>query len=262
MIISHKHQFIFLHCRKVAGSTITTLCNRHLGPKDLQIGGWPDTIEAGGKYNRRAIEIALRNPVDLFTTSTKKSIKSARLHFDPWTVNRLVKTYSKDKAGLPGGAHPRASSVRAFDEIAWKNYFKFCFVRNPWDHAVSDYHWRSHIRGCSHVSFKEFLRRLSDPERSDPERMRPPLRSNWDIYAIDGRVEADFVGRFESLDSDLSHVSQFLGLDLDLRSVPRAKGGIRKAEKSIGEFYDEEGIDLVGRIYAEEVSEFAYEPNW
>lgn len=262
MIISHKHKFIFLHCRKVAGSTITSLCNRHLGHHDIQIGAWPDVIEAGGSYNRRTIGISLSNPFDLFIESAKKSIKNKRLHFDPQVVNKIVSTYFRDKAGLPGGAHPRASSVRAFDEIAWKSYFKFCFVRNPWDHAVSDFYWRSHVRGCYHISFKEFLRRVSDPQRPDPERMRPPLRSNWDIYAIDGKVEADFVGRFESLDSDLFSVGQSIGLDLDLSSAPRAKGGIRKTQKYIGDFYDKEGIELVEKIYAEEILKFSYEPSW
>ena len=57
MFISFKKKYIFMHSRKTAGSSITALLNKDIGPKDIQIGAWPDAIEAGGKYNNHAISI-------------------------------------------------------------------------------------------------------------------------------------------------------------------------------------------------------------
>jgi len=172
-----------------------------------------------------------------------------------------VQSYLRD-VGLPGGAHPKASVVRDFDDLAWRNYFKFCFVRNPWDHAVSDYFWRCSVRGCSHVTFKEFLKRMDNPEQPDIEGIVPPMRSNWEIYTIDDKIAVDFVGKFENLGADLWKVGQHLGIKLDLNSVPRSKGGIRKTRKSLSEIYDYEAVELVRSIYENEIAEFRYEPNW
>jgi len=38
--------------------------------------------------------------------------------------------------------HPELADVRRFlGEEIWNSYFKFAFVRNPYDIAVSRYHW-------------------------------------------------------------------------------------------------------------------------
>ena len=60
MIISHKHKFIFMHSRKCAGSSMEVMLNKHLGPNDIQIGSWPETILAGGSMNNRLSDRARR----------------------------------------------------------------------------------------------------------------------------------------------------------------------------------------------------------
>ncbi len=47
MIISHRHRFIFLHCRKAAGSSIAQALAPYLGEDDLHLGTWPEALEAG-----------------------------------------------------------------------------------------------------------------------------------------------------------------------------------------------------------------------
>lgn len=260
MIISHKHKFIFLHCRKVAGSSITTLLNRYLGSDDIQTGAWPDTIEAGGSYNTWALQIVQRSPWTLLRGSAGYAVRSKRLQYNPWVVNRLVQSYLETERNLPGGAHPLAERVRAFDPKAWRDYYKFCFVRNPWDYALSDFYWRSHMRGVSAISFVEYLKRVEDPERPDPERLAPPHSSNWPIYSIDDKVSVDFVGRYETLEEDLRSVGKTLGLTLELQSVPRAKGRIRSHKKTMEEMYNGDAMALVSLIYRREISEFCYKP--
>ncbi len=257
MILSHKHKFIFLHCRKVAGSTITTLCNRYLGPTDIQTGAWSDTIAAGGRYNDWVVNVAQQ-----MDGCGRRQGKTGIAHLSPNDVNRYVHRFMAKNMGMAGGAHPAAESVRNFDPVAWQDYFKFCFVRNPWTHAVSDYYWRCNGRNCDNVSFKEFLRRLADPERPDSERLVPRHRSNWDIYAIGRRVAVDFVGRYENLEADLATVGETIGIELDLTSVPSAKADVRPRKRSIAEHYDTEAIDLVAKIYSNEISEFGYSPDF
>jgi hypothetical protein len=236
----------------------------HLGPRDIQIGAWQDSIAAGGKFNRRATCMASQYPLKLLYASLKYSLDKRKLQFSPSCVNHLVKRYMREHAGFGDreGAHVGASKVMAYDRNAWKNYFKFCFVRNPWDHAVSDYYWRLHCRGNPNVSFREFLLRLDDPSRDDPEKLLPPIRTNWEIYTINDEIAVDFVGRFENLDEDLSKVGRRIGISLDLRSVNESKGEIRNRKRSIEEHYDDVCIDLVSKIYAKEISTFSFEPSF
>lgn len=259
MIISHRHRFIFMHSRKTAGSSMSVLLNRHLGPRDIQIGTWPDCIANGGRYNRATLLTALSQPRRLLGVSLRHSRKTGQPGFAPFIVNRIVRETYEARGITATGAHAHASEIRAFAPEAWDSYFKFSFVRNPWTHAVSDYYWRLETAGKPDVDFREFIRRLEDPERPDPEELRPPVVTNWPIYTIDDEIALDHVARYEALTEETDYIGRQIGLPLDLSSV-HAKGRVRNHKKDIAGHYDTELVEAVGRIYAKEVRAFGYEP--
>lgn len=259
LIISHRHKFIFMHSRKTAGSSVTAALNPFLGPRDIQLGAWPETIAGGGRFNRKALLVAMSDPRLLWRRSAAHSRQCGRLAVSPEAVNRITKHHFCNRHGFSHGAHARASEVRAFAPDAWDSYFKFAIVRNPWTHAVSDYCWRMHLCKQPNVSFADYLRRLADPERPDPEGLRPPLMSNWEIYAIDDEIAVDRVGRYEDLSEEIAAFGAQLGLPLALGGH-RAKAGIRDARKSPAEYYDAESVELVRDIYAREIAAFGYAP--
>ncbi len=261
MILSHQHKFIFMHSRKTAGSSISVSLNKYLGPKDLQLGAWPESIRAGGKYNDLSLSIAARKPHKLILESIKYSLKNRVVAASPFYINKALKKHMMDKHAFKLGAHVSAEQIRNFDEYSWDNYFKFCFVRNPWTHAVSDYHWRLNaIKGqdVTGITFKEFLKRLDDPTLPDPEGVRPPIITNWSIYTINDKVALDFIGKYESLDDDLRKVSAKLDLQVDIGTV-QAKGSVRPKSKSTRDYYDDESIELVRKIYKNEIECFSYQ---
>lgn len=45
MIISHKYKFIFIKTRKTAGSSISNILRKYLGPNDIADGDWVDGLE-------------------------------------------------------------------------------------------------------------------------------------------------------------------------------------------------------------------------
>ena len=45
MIISHKHEFIFIHTRKTAGSAIKCSLAKYLGPDDIVVGSINEYFE-------------------------------------------------------------------------------------------------------------------------------------------------------------------------------------------------------------------------
>jgi len=258
MIISYKKKIIFMHSRKTAGSSITVLLNKNIGPKDIQIGSWIDSLKSGGMYNQKAIAIASHEIINILRKSLKLSFHKKKMVLDHHYINYFIKKYAEKKYGLKNGGHCTAKEVKNFAGKYWSEYFKFAFVRNPWDHAVSDFHWQTKSRKCNSVNFKEFLYRLDDPKREDKEKLRPPIITNWSIYTINDSIAVDFLGRYENLVEDLNKIGDKIGINLNIKDV-RSKSGIRPPKKRLIDHYDEETIELVRKIYKKEIEEFGYE---
>ena len=257
MIISHKHKFIFMHSRKTAGSTLATILNRHLGPDDIQIGAWVDTIDSGGKYNKNIILKSARYPIKVLFSSIKYSFNHKSIRLSPIAINSSTKLYYRSISNDQLTTHATAEAVKSHFPDIWNEYFKFAFVRNPFSHAVSDYYWRLHLCGEPSISFKEFIYRLYDSNRPDPENIRPPIISNWNIYTINNKVEMDFIGYFEKLDEEIRKIESIIGIDL-VKNINNSKGSIRSKSKSIEDHYDQELIEKVSTIYKKEIDHFGY----
>ena len=246
-----------MHSRKTAGSSITVLLNKEIGPKDIQIGVWPDVIKANGKYNNHAISIIKKNFLEIMKESIKSSLIKRNISIDHGAINRSIRKYFSKNYGLTKGTHSSATQVKEFAAEYWDKYFKFAFVRNPWDHAVSDFHWRIRNKKNSNINFKEFLYLLADPERLDKEKIRPPIITNWSIYTINNSIALDFIGRYENLEDDLKKVEKIIGVGLNISSN-WSKAKIRSKKKCLAEYYDDEGIELVRKIYKNEIEAFDY----
>lgn len=171
-------------------------------------------------------------------------------------MNQTIRHHYADV--FPGNAHATAAQIRSAFPDEWASYYKFAFVRNPWAHAVSDYYWRLHSRAVSDVSFSEYIARLEDLDRPDPENLRPAVISNWDIYGIGDEIAVDFIGRFETLKEDLATVGGHLGLKLDLNTAA-SKTGVRKKNRPVSDHYNEATDAAIRRIYAREIAHFNYE---
>lgn len=250
MIISYSQKFIFLHSRKTAGSSISVALARQFGPDDIMLGCWSDAIKLGVRPNLASRSLAA---------------KAARFgKFDPtlWPAgdrfpdrfNAAVKRYFRTSQHFEAGAHSSAAQIKAYAKDYWNEAFKFSFVRNPWDHAASDYYWRgAHTKG---ISFKDFLGRMIDLSVPDPEKVRPPLQSNWTVYTINDEVVADYIGRYETLSEDLEHISARIGQRIDISSV-RAKSQVR-ANRETASLYDDDCVEMVRQIYKNEIETFGY----
>ena len=255
MYISPAKGFAFLHSRKVVGSSISARLALEMVDDDIMIGCWRDAASLGVYFNKKALAAAKSRAFSYAKFSTKNFLKGKGFSPTPSKMNYLIKQYYRLNFGLDAGAHSSAASVKKMLGEDWSSLFKFALVRNPWDHAVSDYYWRKCPQ--KRVSFKEFLHLLQEPTTADPRRVRPPIITNWSVYAIEDQISVDFVGRFERLETDLAKISSELGFNL-VDSLPRAKSTHRDKSKSLREHYDDESIELVSEIYRKEIDTFNY----
>ena len=258
MIISHKHQFIFIHCRKVAGSALSAYLAKFLGDDDLQIGCWSDAYDRGVLPNSRAWR-DIKHPL-------ARCNYYARLVLKNWGVSRNKRivealngaqkiAYTRVLGPVPD--HPTAATLKAFAPIEWKTYFKFCFVRNPFERVISDYRWRTRKMRLRPPTFKEYLQFL---DKHETWRSVVPLHyDNWPMYAISDAPDVDFIGRYEHLSEDFDKVLKHIGINGSGARLPIAK---RLGERQdLKDWYGPVEQDLVERIFQRELEYFGYSLN-
>lgn len=155
-----------------------------------------------------------------------------------------------------GGLHKHSSAAQArqvLGESLWNAYFKFSFVRNPWDLLVSQYHWWlvTPWDDANHTGRK--VRELNDFEDYvlSPYRRRA---SCLDFLADSaGKLDVDFVGRQETLRWDFARVCRRLGLPaIELQVENRTRHGPYPG------YYNPLTRDLVGAWFRADCTSFGY----
>lgn len=157
----------------------------------------------------------------------------------------------------------------------YRSYFKFSFVRNPWDRAVSCYANRFHedsnltsqryflsplkeILGKERITFRDyvsFVARVPD-DASDPHWRSQTLS----LYAHASTPVVDFIGRLENISDDIKFVFDQIGYQGPSEDVPHKQNSVgRFREADYQQYYDEETSEYVRRRYAQDVENFGYE---
>jgi len=253
VIISYHHRFLFMHCRKVAGSSIAAALAPHLAPGDLHLGTWPEAFERGVAPNARAWRDLL-HPMAGASFAARWLRRPARWVRRAHVVDALNGAqrlkYRSRLGHSPEHAHG-AAVARSFPE-AWRASYKFCFVRNPFDRAVSDYLWRTRKTGQS-LRFRAFLEALRDRDFRNPA--IPRHFDNWPIYTIDDRIAVDFVGRFERLEADLASAFERIGLPAPELGHAKAIAG----RSGYRDYYGPAERRLVEELFEPELEAFGYE---
>lgn len=248
MIVSHEHRFIFIHCRKVAGSSMKVALARHLGPNDLVIGSLHEIINAGIAVPP-AIEARLRKP------SAQLVTLGARILGKTWNEakNIAVKRQFRRDLGFDP-PHPPAPVAANFLGDAWSDYVKVCFTRNPFEQLASDYNFHRRVLRKS-FTFEEFISALEDPTGGGL--LNANAVTNWDMMSIDGEMVVDHVGRYERIEEDFAKIIDLLGLPPTPLGREKVTGASNR--QKYGELYTPDLKARVERLCAPELEAFGYE---
>lgn len=252
MIISHSKKFLFLHCRKTAGTYVSSLLYNFLEKNDLVLGTLEDIYNSNKFKIRNHLDFLKIKNINYTYKSLIKTLHN-RKNYGFFINNFYKQKYFKTYINPPH--MPYSQVAKIFPEC--KNFFKFCFVRNPYDYAVSDYLWRTkNLKKSDNLSFFDYLNiKLS----SSNHKIIPKPNTNWPIYTIQNKVEVDFVGKFENLDNDLRIIFSKLNLDpkcLNTINKPMKKNLYRDAYRS---YYTKKEKLLVEKLHHHEIEKFQYE---
>lgn len=139
------------------------------------------------------------------------------------------------------------------------DYFKFTFVRNPFDRIVSYYAYRSSA-DAAWVPAQEKGRPFADwlrfIHRNAAHRFtRIALSNQIDLISVNGKLLVDFIGRFETLREDWARLAGRFGMPTELPVVNRADSVSRK---HYSEYYDDETRRFVAEMFAADLEYFGY----
>lgn len=247
MIVSHRNKFIFVHSRKVAGSSMKVDLAPFLGKDDVLIGSWNEVIDSGQPINEHAERVLKTPRAQCFYWAARAKGRSAKD-----AVNVGIKGYYKWRLSS-NPPHPTAKESKSFFMDVWDHYVKFSFVRNPFERLASDYWWRRRVIG-KEFTFKKYLELLEGRGKTKGI-VHPGGASNWEMIAIDGRLEMDFVGRYEALGEDFSKICERLGIPMyGLPSKKKPKPGT----KDYAQLYGPIERRLVSALCAPEIEYFNY----
>jgi len=154
-----------------------------------------------------------------------------------------------------------------FSKRDFESFFKFAFVRNPWDRLLSAYNFLTSggmsegdrlwaERNLSGISgFEEFVKgHLRKRNIFSSIHFIPQYRFLCRPHSTDVRV--DFIGKYESLDRDFRTVREKIGLGTagELPHFNRGKSGAGDYRQA----YTRETRDIVAGVYRQDIELFGY----
>lgn len=139
-----------------------------------------------------------------------------------------------------------------------KDYYKFAFVRNPYDRLVSafyNFRFSPEHREWAHPIYKydvfrDFVLDIENSGCLDFIHLAP----QFDFLRVGDSIGADFVGRYENLNEDFAKVEAHLGLNHVELPVVRTS---RHPHHTL--MYNSEMKRKVQEIYEKDFEEFGYE---
>lgn len=144
--------------------------------------------------------------------------------------------------------------IGVYGREKFDSYFSFAVVRNPWDWQVSQFQYalsnprhQFHRRAVELGNFKNYVDWRSDGGGR--------LITQADFLTGDNRqLAVTHVCRYETLADDFADVCKQLSISARLPSFNATKG-----RKPYWEYYDDSMVEIIGRLYQEDVEMFGYE---
>jgi hypothetical protein len=185
--------------------------------------------------------------------------KAWKPHLNLWQIKQLMETSWTEFGGrsnriraalylLTPEERRRETGRRQFE-----SYFKFGFVRNPWDRVVSLYERTEALQLRNEMSFEQFVDWIQYSSATCVHSSPHRYQLDWFVDS-NGNLLADFIGRFERLDEDWAFVAQKLGVEEKLphrRENPRAR--------HYTEYYTPRTRDVIAARFKVDIERFGYE---
>lgn len=222
VLVSHDHEFIFLKTRKTAGTSIEMALEPLCRPKGAVVSEKTGAIETPqGVVGRRLSPLSPRVRADL---------------------------------PVDWRNHMPAAEIRdALGDAVWSRYLRVTAVRDPFDVAVSRFHWDRARQGLAEA--EDFVQTRAEFAAMTRD---PRFDGDHDLVHIDGAFAADRAIRFERLAEDLREVTETVAPGAIRAPLAHAKPTAGRRRRPLADYYDETSIAAVRRAFAWAFDRFDY----
>lgn len=178
-------------------------------------------------------------------------------HHNNPDYERLFGWCPKRKLHMQHATARQLLETELITEEDWKTYFKFAFVRNPWDRAYSDYLFIQDFSGIK-GSFKSYLNKEREfkeilNDNSNSSFLGDHLLSQTEFFD-EGKYELDFVGRFENFQKDIQIVLDKLKIKEKFKEHQNSSRRVKK----YADFYKGSEVKLVQEKFIDDILKFNY----
>lgn len=269
-MISHKHQAVFIHIPKCAGETVNHMLNRSL--EFIKVHQTYDiTRQIDGLFPYKYyLDIVLKAKE---ISGSRIALKTALTHLK--YLGKQVLEFNSDETRIPDeisgnfriGAYRRMK--RSINPGTWNNLYKFTFVRNPYDRAVSSWAFlTSESRGDFRIemNFSDFIEKvinadfdsyqsiLNTEQIADLEWHTMPQVIH--LQNKIGKIDVDFVGKVEDFEKDLKFIFQQLQIADSGEEKVRVNSSGHKPYQT---YYTKELKERVYSYYKADFESFGYD---
>jgi Sulfotransferase family len=232
--INHDKKAIFIHIPKTGGS--------YIGP----------TLEKYYGFNSYLTLIANRRPDHdiICREGTFRKVLTGNNTYDNSFFNKFVGllTYCKTSDYF--------NKEMNMDEEKWKSYTKFCFIRNPYDRALSGWRHFNKILNLN-IDFNNYINRPNLLNNiSDIEYGHIFMSQKRQIQDINGLCGIDLIGRFENLESDLRIILNCIGFYQIVHPIKKVNVSNENGSEEFSMEY--KTIKKLNELFADDFDVFHY----
>ncbi len=144
--------------------------------------------------------------------------------------------------------------LRYFDEYAGiKDYFKFAFIRHPLDRLVSAYEYSFSKRYSFNFFINVILRCSVFTNNFSTSHMTHLKPQNQ--FTTSNKLNFDFIGRFENLETDFREIQRKLGLEP--KKIPHT---FKTKRRPYQDYYNKKTRAIAERKYRKDFELLGYTP--
>lgn len=171
-------------------------------------------------------------------------------------INRFLDNYTLFRGYKTFNGHITASELKQeIPTFIFNNFFKFGFVRNPYDWQLSLYNYgRENIRLKEHAIYKSFE---NFDQYIDWRADNLKKRQKDFFFDSENKSLMNHIGKIENFDKEIEYINNKLGLSVVIPKLNKSANSEKKLADKIQEL-SKYSIQRINELYHEDFKLFGY----